>query len=194
MPRLFVAVDLPDRVRDRLLAVRPTALPGVQLTRREDLHLTLHFIGEIGGEPLGAVRAALAGVRVAAFSIGLRGVGRFPPEGPPQVLWAGLRPNPPLSALREAVGTALAAAVGFRPEDRPYKPHVTLARLTAAPPPGAVEQYLDAHADFDLPDVPVARFCLYTSVPREDGPRYSAEAAFELSGPASRVAGEAAGS
>jgi 2'-5' RNA ligase len=109
MPRLFVAADLPDRARDRLLAVRPAAFPGVRLVGREEMHLTLHFVGEVEDGQIDAVRRALEGVKAPPFAIDLDGVGRFPPEGVARVLWAGVRANPKLSALHQALGTALAA-------------------------------------------------------------------------------------
>jgi 2'-5' RNA ligase len=182
MPRLFAAVVLPEAVKDRLLAVRPVSLPGLRLVGRDEMHLTLHFLGEADvGKTEAAVRA-LGTVRAGPFEIMVQGVGRFPADGEPSVLWAGVRPSPPLSALRHAVGTALAAAVGFRPEARPYTPHVTLAHLNAAPPPGWAEEYLRQQAKLFVPFVPIARFALFSGVFTPEGPRYQVEAAFDLSG------------
>jgi 2'-5' RNA ligase len=182
MPRLFVGVEVPEPARDRLLAVRPPALPGLRLIGREEIHLTLHFLGELEEGNLARVTRALAGVNAAAFTIEVQGVGQFPPEGEPKALWAGLAASPPLAALHQAIGAALTAAVGYRPEDRPYTPHLTLARLNASPPPGWVEDYLQEHAGLRIPSVPVTRFALYSSVRMPDSRRYRIEAAFNLSG------------
>jgi RNA 2',3'-cyclic 3'-phosphodiesterase len=186
MPRLFVAVVVPEPARDRLLAVRPAALPGLRLVGRDEMHLTLHFLGAVGEGQLATVVRALAGVKAAPFAVAVRGVGQFPLVGEAEVLWAGLAASPPLSALHHAVGIALTAAVGFQPEDRPYVPHVTLAHLKEAPAPGWVEDYLREHAALHIPSVPVARFALYSSVRTPDGPRYRIEAAFALSETGSR--------
>lgn len=181
MVRLFVAADLPEEARDRLLGVRPHAFPGVRLVGRQEMHLTLHFIGELENEYLATVCRALERVKAPPFAIDLEGVGRFPPDGEARVLWAGVRGTPQLFALHQAVGTALAAAIAYSPEDRPYHPHVTLARLDRSPPREAVEDYLDEHAAFQVAAVPITRFSLYSSARTRQGPRYEAEARFALS-------------
>jgi 2'-5' RNA ligase len=182
MARLFVAADLQSWTKDRLLAVRPAAaaFPGVRLVGREELHLTLHFLGEVEDDRIAAVRQALEGVNAAAFTIDLEGVGRFPPEGDSRVLWAGVRPSQGLAGLHGAIAAVLADAIGFRPEARPYHPHVTLARLDVVPPAGAVEDYLDEQAAFQVPAVPISSFSLCSSVLAPAGPRYGVEATFEL--------------
>jgi RNA 2',3'-cyclic 3'-phosphodiesterase len=181
MARLFVAADLPDEARNRLLAVRPHALPGVRLVGRQEMHLTLHFIGEVEDDHIAVIRGALERVKAPPFAIDLEVVGRFPHEGDARVLWAGVRGSARLSALHQTVGTALAAAIGYIPEDRPYHPHVTLARLDTAPPRAAVEDYLDEHTAFEVAAVPITRFSLYSSTRTRQGPRYEAEATFDLS-------------
>jgi 2'-5' RNA ligase len=180
MSRYFVALALPDEAKDRILAIRPPAVPGSRLAAREELHLTLHFLGEVDPQHAPALRNALAGVRAEAFSISLQGVGRFPPDGPPRVLWAGVECHPSLIALHRAVGIALTVAIGFRPEDRPYSPHVTLAYLNSPPPPGTVERYLAETGGFRVAPVHVRQFALYTSAIAEDRPRYREEGVFDL--------------
>jgi 2'-5' RNA ligase len=89
MPRFFVAIPLPDEAKNCLIAAQPPVIPGMRVLGREELHLTLHFLGEIAPHHVGVVGNALASVRMNAFAITIRGVGRFPPEGEAQVLWAG---------------------------------------------------------------------------------------------------------
>ena len=72
---------------------------------------------------------ALAVVKTNAFTIGLSGVGMFPSERHAKVLWAGVELNTDLTALHRSIGLALTDAIGFRPEERPYSPHI-------AGPPG----------------------------------------------------------
>ena len=134
MPRYFIALPLPDEARDRLVAVQPPAVSGMRILARDELHLTLHFLGKVSTHEIDAVRAALAAVRMNAFTIRLSGVGmastcfRGHSERHAKVLWAGVEPNADLTALHCSIGTVLADAIGFQPEDRPYSPHVTLAR------------------------------------------------------------------
>jgi 2'-5' RNA ligase len=185
MPRLFVAAVLPEPVRDRLLAVRPAALPGLRIVGHDELHLTLHFVGEVGEGKLAAVVRALAAVKAGPFAVEVQGMGRFPEEGEATALWVGVTPSPPLAALHQAIGAALSAAVGYRPEDRPYTPHITLVRVNAPPPAGWVEDYLRQHAALQLTSVPITRFALHSRILLPDSPRYPVEAVFDLSGPGS---------
>jgi 2'-5' RNA ligase len=179
MPRLFVAVDLPPGATDRLAAIQPSALPGVRVVDRDQMHLTLHFLGEVDAARAAAVAEALSSVRGDPFTITLRGVGQFPPQGEPEFLWVGVCNSPPLYDLRHAVGMSL-AAVGIVLEDRPYSPHVTLAKVTTPSPAEVLDQYLEAHRDVSVGSFPVRQFNLYSSVLTEGVPTYRRERSFLL--------------
>ena len=95
-----------------------------------NVHLTLRFLGEISDDQAaaaaGALASACAGAR--AFSFALERLGAFPRPGSPSVLWAGPAETPPaLARLAGDLESALATS-GFEPEDRPFRPHLTLAR------------------------------------------------------------------
>ena len=182
MPRYFVAVPLPDEAKDRLVAVQPRTFPGMRLLGRQEMHLTLHFLGEITPQNDESVRTALASVKASEFTITISGVGRFPPDGQATVLWAGIESSPPLLALHDSVGAALAAAIGFRPEDRPYAPHITLARLNSPAPPEVVDRYLEQHRGFQISSVLLKHFALYSSVAVDGVPQYREEVVFSLLG------------
>lgn len=176
--RLFVAVDLPDAVKNQLEALR-APVPGARWVRRDQMHLTLFFIGET--ERAADVQAALQSVRGAPFDLLLNGVGRFPPGSrrPPRVLWAGFTPQPALLALQTQVAAAL-TALGFPPEDRPYSPHLTLARVKAEDALPAAERFLAAHAGFRAGPVRVEAFTLYASDLTPRGARYTPQARYPL--------------
>ncbi len=186
MPRYFIAIPLPDDARDRLVAVQPPAIPGMRILAREELHLTLHFLGEVAANELGAVRAALATVRRDAFTINVSRVGMFSSERHAKVLWAGVEANAGLTELHRAIGVVLTDAIGFRPEERPYTPHITLARLDDPAFPGAVERYLEDNRGFVVPSVRIDRLILFSSRFVDNVPKYQEEAAFSL-GPASTL-------
>jgi 2'-5' RNA ligase len=178
--RLFVAVDLPTSVKEELVALSCT-IPTARWVRPEAMHLTLFFLGET--ESVEAVKTALAAVSAPPFTLTLRGVGHFPPgtRRLPRVLWAGITPDPTLLGLQEAIARAL-AGVGFPPEERPYHPHLTLARLKLDRPARAVDDFLTRHRDFTAGPVPVEQFTLYSSELRPGGPVYTAQARFPLGG------------
>ncbi|MBK6405600.1 MAG: RNA 2',3'-cyclic phosphodiesterase [Holophagales bacterium] len=144
MIRAFVAVPVEDPVVKRRLAgarslVPP--LPGLRWIPESQLHFTLKFLGEIEEERVAAAKAAASVAAVTAgavterpgpgapFRLGLEGLGAFPSRGPARVLWAGCGEGADaLSALASAVEEAFIAA-GFRREERPFSPHLTLARV-----------------------------------------------------------------
>jgi RNA 2',3'-cyclic 3'-phosphodiesterase len=185
MPRYFVAVPLPAETAELLTAVQPAATAGMRLVPGQEFHLTLHFLGEVLPQQDEVLRAALARVGKNAFAIDLRGVGRFPPDGEPRVLWVGVEKSPTLLDLRASVSAVLTDAVGYRPEARPYSPHVTLAYLDLPVSPAWTERYLEENKGLQVAAVPVGRFVLYSSVSADNEPRYREEATFHLAGSAS---------
>ncbi|MFC5475699.1 RNA 2',3'-cyclic phosphodiesterase [Paraherbaspirillum soli] len=176
MPRLFIAVDLPAAATAELARIEPLPMPGMRLIAQDQMHLTLHYLGEADVERMGA---ALQAVALPAFSLTLERVGRFAAAGGAVTLWVGVRDNPQLLRLHAEVAGALAGE-GFLPEKRRYSPHITLARCKPVVPASVVSLFLEQHAAFLLPDLPVVGFGLYSSS-LIDGVRvYLRERAFRL--------------
>lgn len=140
--RLFVAATLDPATREVVARTidRVRRLPGFRTTsvrwiEPRNLHLTLQFLGETSTETVAAVVAALgaAGSR-APFRAVLGPAGLFPAHGPPRVLWLGIdEGGAELAALREAVGRHL-APLGWQPDGRPYRTHLTIGRLRPGRP------------------------------------------------------------
>lgn len=153
---------------------------GVRVYPARDLHLTLCFLGELASGVGRLARALEDETRgLAAPELSLAGVGAFPGEGAPRVLWAGVvdatAAEGRLAALRNR---ALTAALGFgwRPPaaetSRPFRPHVTLARVAADPRPA-----LDLRAFRALAprgSWVASEVVLYESDPGRPGSRYRA--------------------
>jgi 2'-5' RNA ligase len=176
--RLFAAIDLPGPVKDQLERLE-TRIPTARWTRRQQMHLTLFFLGETNRLP--DIKDALASIEAPPFRLTLTGVGRFPKrqKHPPRALWVGIDVNLALDQLHEKVTTAL-AGIGFEPEDRPFSPHITLARLKTREPLPEVDGFLHTHCAFRVPSIPVAEFVLFSSVLSPRGSRYTHEAVFAL--------------
>jgi 2'-5' RNA ligase len=128
--RLFIALSLPDEVQGELARVqsRLRGLP-VRWAAPTGIHLTLQFLGEVAEQRAPALLEALAALPAAPFELRLDGVGAFPSLGRPRVVWAGLGGDlAALSRLQAAVLGAT-APLGFAPEERPFRPHLTLGRV-----------------------------------------------------------------
>ena len=127
--RLFIAIELSEPIRaaayELALELRQGA-DHARLTRPENLHLTLAFLGDTPQERLGAVRRCMEHAAGAPFTLELDRPGAFRRrEG--DIWWLGARRTPPLCALERRLRRALTDA-GFHTEEREFAPHITLCR------------------------------------------------------------------
>jgi 2'-5' RNA ligase len=104
----------------------------VKWVRPENIHLSLKFLGEVDEAREPELRAALkqasgAGAEARALTLQIEGFGVFPDYRRPNVLWAGVTPEPALELLQHRVELAF-APLGFPAEARAFRPHVTLGR------------------------------------------------------------------
>ena len=178
MPRLFVALALPDPLRTAVEALQ-SGLRTARWLDGDGLHLTLAFIGEVEGSAQLRIEAALAGVTARALRMELHGLGCFPPRGAPRVLWTGASPKADLGSLAQAVRRAL-GRTGWSPERRRFMPHVSVARFRRPPAAVELERYLAAHSLFRTERAEVASFHLFSSKLRSRGAQYTIEATYPL--------------
>ncbi len=177
MPRLFIAIDLPEPVKERLEDLC-SGVQGARWTRDRQFHVTLAFLGEVTGPIASAVNEGLHGVRSDPFPLNLAGVGHFPPRGTPKVLWVGVDGGEELLTLHERVKSRL-KRLGVPLEERRYAPHVTLARLVQPPLPELL-QYMEGHMGFRAGPLPVTDFQLFSSVQGRGGAQHEVEASYPL--------------
>jgi 2'-5' RNA ligase len=130
--RLFIAIEIPENIRTAfasLLKEFRALAPQAKWVRAENLHVTLTFLGETEPAKLGALQNVLSGVRSAGpVNLEFRGLGFFPNEKRPRVFWAGMEASANLKALAADIDQA-AHRLGFPLEERPFTPHLTLARI-----------------------------------------------------------------
>jgi RNA 2',3'-cyclic 3'-phosphodiesterase len=134
--RLFVAIQIPADIRaafaDLLKEFRAIA-PLAKWVRADNLHVTLKFLGETDSAKLAAIQNSISTVHsTQSVSLDFRGLGFFPNEKRPRVFWAGMEATPNLATLATDIDRA-AHQIGFPLEERPFTPHLTLARFN---PPG----------------------------------------------------------
>jgi 2'-5' RNA ligase len=143
--------------------------------RVEGIHLTLKFLGNVAPELIEEIKPALgrAASQTAPIHIEPAGCGAFPTMKSPRVIWVGLRGQVgPLSELARRVEAAM-VPLGFKPEDRPFKPHLTVGRVRDRARLEALQQILLAHQDFTAEPFDAAEVVLYKSELRPDGARYT---------------------
>lgn len=185
--RLFVAIEIPEPVRRevarRMAAVRDR-LPRARWVDPEMIHLTLLFLGETPEDRIPALAAKLreAFAKHAPLAARLSEGGTFPPRRPARVAWIGLEAPEELAAVQADAVAAAVEAVGFQPEDRPFRPHVTLARCDPNWPRDAVEKFTNAFPAEVGPPFTVDRGVLMASKLSPKGARYTVVEAFPMEG------------
>jgi len=179
MLRLFVAIELPESIRQRL-ALLCGGVPGARWLSPETMHLTLRFIGEVQEAALGDIDDALCDIRAPGFEVALDGIGNFGNSGKPRAIWAGVARNPALQHLHGKIESALVRA-GLPPEGRKFTPHVTLARVKSGRA-GRVGEYVAAHNPFQAGPFKVAGFTLFSSFLSHSGAIHTPEAVYPLEG------------
>lgn len=165
--RLFVALALPDQVREplaRYLARCAELAPDQRWAPADNLHLTLYFLGWVEPEAMTRMAARLAGVHRPPFRLQLGALGSFGTPARPRVLWIGVAGGrEPLAALAGEVARACREA-GVMGDERPYNPHLTLCRVRSG---ARLPALLDPQP---LPAWEARSFTLFESRP---GPRGS---------------------
>ncbi len=132
--RLFVALDLPQEVRQTihgLVERLQKRCPDLRWARPQGIHVTLKFIGRVDAEKADAIRSALKPIRAdQPVEMQFGGLGFFPNKLRPRVLWCGVEASPDLATLAAVVEATL-EPLGIPKEPRPFVPHLTLARIDA---------------------------------------------------------------
>ena len=178
--RTFVAVSIPCPISlARLLRELGQFGHALRCQSPRGLHCTLRFLGDTSAEtadPLAeAIAEAVADVR--RFSVEITGLGAFPNPDRPNVVWAGLQ-APTLDDLFERID-AVASEFGYPSESRPFRPHVTLARVKGRPPP-KLHPLLQEHSDTAWGKVAIDSVELYKSTLTPAGAQYEVLARCEL--------------
>lgn len=183
--RLFVALDIPDTVRESLAKLARQLreiCPAARWVRIEGAHVTLKFIGETPPDRAEIIRSALHEVP-APGPIGLHfaGLGYFPDSRRPRAFWAGVDVNPELRALAASVEARL-EPLGIPRETRAFSPHITLARFKS---PKGLDPLRAAVEKLGVPEfgrTTAREFHLYQSVLKPGGAEYTRLASYPIYG------------
>jgi 2'-5' RNA ligase len=193
--RLFVALDITDAIRDRIslfVAGVSGFVPDARWAKPESLHVTLKFIGEQPESAIDQIKQTLSTIQCPAPEIQFRGYGFFPTATSPRVFWIGLEAGPQLPALAAQIDDRM-ASLGLPREDRPFSPHLTLARIagrSASPRRSKtdrpnrtyqlLQEKLSALSTPEFGTMTPRQFFLYQSQLSPKGSKYTKLAAFDL--------------
>lgn len=184
--RCFFAIEIDAPVRASLAEARDQLLrtsADVSGPHRLDVHLTLLFLGAVDAGRVPALAALLDQVSsaVPAFSLRVEGVGTFGPPQAPRVVWAGVRAPGELARLHQDLAAG-ARAAGLAVEERPFEPHVTLARIRSSRGLAALTSHVGSIRNAVFGNVLVRRTVLMRSHLDRPGVRYSVLHASPLKG------------
>ena len=181
--RLFVALEIPSTVRENLadlLGSLRAVSPQTRWVHPENLHVTLKFIGEVPEAKFSAIRSALAGVRSdQPVTLDFRGLGFFPNEKHPRVFWAGTEASPNLKILAAEIEKAV-EKLGISREQRPFSPHLTLARFEPPRLPEKLRAAIQEHAARDFGCLRTNQFHLIESKLKPSGAEYTTVESFSF--------------
>jgi 2'-5' RNA ligase len=193
--RIFIGIDLDSEVRariERFVEGVQGFAPDARWARPESLHITLKFIGEQTPQKVEGVTQCLGQIEGSAFEIHSTGYGFFPTAKAPRVFWVGIESGPQLAELAGRIDAAV-AALGIPREDRPYSPHLTLARAggRSGSPKwrkgdgpstmfATIEKRLAAMGEIDFGAMTAHEFILYQSQLSPGGSKYTKLQRFPL--------------
>ena len=176
--RTFIAVEIPAEIKAAMMDVQGALRRSgadVGWVRPEGIHLTLKFLGPVEARRIEglseAVGAAAGGI--GPFTLLVKGIGVFPTPKAPRVVWLGLEGETDrLAGLYERVESAC-VALGFKPENRPFKPHLTLGRVKSPGGRGALMRAVSGMENTELGGIPVGAVSVMRSDLKPTGAVYT---------------------
>ena len=179
MIRSFLAIELPKwiliKIGEAQEDLRSTHAE-VGWVNPEKIHLTLKFFGNIEASRIDPiVRSIEEPIRKTfPFSLKVRGVGAFPHLKSPRVIWIGLVDEKEILMSFQKELEAQLEKIGFRPEDRPFHPHLTLGRMKSSRGKEGLLGKMEKHKEEEFGDLQVDRVVLFKSDLKPSGPIYTA--------------------
>jgi len=183
--RTFVAIDLSEEIKKNLILLLnqlDTGSRSVKWVKRQAMHVTLKFLGEISEIKADEVKSALE--RTASihhsFPLTVKGTGTFPQgKKSPRVIWTGISENDSLSNLQSSIEDEL-EQLGFPKEKRKFIPHLTLGRVKATFDLPSILSVLARYKDTEFGFMEVKKITFFRSILKPTGAEYSILSEFAL--------------
>ncbi|MCS7121017.1 MAG: RNA 2',3'-cyclic phosphodiesterase [Archaeoglobaceae archaeon] len=175
--RLFIAVDMSEQIKDRLSTIlsEMSKIGGVKVVEKENLHVTLLFLGEVPEFKVEQIKKELSQIDFKSFEMKIKGLGAFPSKNNPRVVWAGIVGDE-IRSLAEEVYAKM-KKIGFK-RDKDFEAHVTVARMKRRN--DEVKKLIEKYEMEDFGSMKVENFKLKQSILKREGPIYIDLALFSL--------------
>ncbi len=178
--RLFIAIELPEMIRKPLSdSLKDSVIikkKKARLTSKENLHITLKFLGDVQQDKRGDLQAAIANSvgGIGPFELKIHSGGVFPAIKKPRILWAGFDLSKELSILVNNLENEF-EKIGFSKDLKPFQPHITLARIpdyVSTMIPVEKDEIIQNLEKIDLPPFTVDKISLMKSILLPGKPEY----------------------
>ncbi len=173
-PRCFIAIEIPEELKARISYLAQELnfvnIKGIKLVEKENLHITLKFLGNISPEKIDFIQQKLSEIKFTPFNIQLLGVGVFPNDTYVRVVWVGCK-SKELYILAKKIEDALASE--FKKDE--FTAHTTFARVKQKTD---LHSRLEKHKNDNFGDFICSKFELKQSQLGREGPVYSSLAIF----------------
>lgn len=171
--RLFIALTIDEKIKEEIykyiegLKVKTDAK--IKWVEKENLHITLKFLGEVRENKLEDIKNALRQTVLGSsvFDLDFKGAGSFPPGKNPRVIWVGAESNKVVKLSKKI--DDIMSSVGFKKEERNFKSHITIGRIKEGRfDIGLIEKDIDKF----FGSMVVEKVDLYRSYLSPRGPKY----------------------
>lgn len=186
--RAFLAIDPPDAVIRKIAAIQDALKKSISgsigWVRPQGIHLTLKFFGDIDREEIGIISGVVAGHAAAApaLKLDIQGLGVFPNARRPRVLWIGVGgETAKLIGLQQAIDGGLEAR-GFQRQERPFRAHLTLARIKSPQGLAGIDRMLTENGNESAGSFEAKGLTLFKSELTPQGAIYTVLADFPFQG------------
>jgi 2'-5' RNA ligase len=164
--RCFLAIDLPEEIKDKIEGIkRDFKIKGIKLVEKENLHITIKFLGEIDEETVEKIKNL--DLSINPIKVKIKNIGIFPNENYIRVIWLGATN---LVDLFKEIDEKL-SDIGFKKE-REYVPHVTIGRVKFIENKKALKDKIEKHRKIDIGEFEVRSIKLMKSTLTPNGPIY----------------------
>jgi 2'-5' RNA ligase len=184
MKRIFIAIKVdPGETLMKMISAFKSGLSGenIKWTSTDNIHITLVFLGDTEEKQIRIISNILKERCEGSmkFELMIRGTGVFKSINDPRVIWAGIEPSERFTQLYELIKSGLKTA-GILPEERPFKPHLTLGRIKHAKQITDLKKLFEIYGDVEIQKVVVNEVILYESILLQTGPVYKPISKFSI--------------